>query len=111
MADYLPPEVTAAAMLGIVDLDPLMRPCPKCGNQLRSEVRTEWRTLEQASEIMGYTITAEDITSLGGSLDAFGRVKAAVPYVTCMHCGFDADGSLGGFVEPESPVHGSDADI
>lgn len=100
--DYLPAEVTVAAMRGH-DIDGLLRPCPECGSQLRADVRAEWRTLADTSEVMGFEVTAEIVRSSGGQLDSFGRVKAAVPWVSCMHCGFDADASLNGFADPESP--------
>lgn len=99
---YLPAEVTAAAMLGLVDLDPELVACPRCGNQLRSEVRDVWRTLAETSVVMEFEVTAEMVRESGGKLDAFGRVKCAVPYVSCMHCGFDADASRKAFIEPGS---------
>jgi hypothetical protein len=104
---YLPAEFTVATMLG-GDIDGLLIPCPVCGNQLRGDVRTQWRTLAEASELMGGTVTAEMVLGAGGKIDAFGRVKAAVPWVSCLHCGFDADGSITGFVNDPASLSSRD---
>lgn len=71
-------------------VDPMLRPCPTCGGQLRMEFKVEWRSLLDAAAVYGSTI-AEVIAS-GAKIDVFGRVKCGVPYVTCMACGghFDA---------------------
>lgn len=81
---------TRAAMDGTVD--PHLVPCPECGaDQLRAEVRTEWRPISEVCEMFG--ITPAVVKSSGAKLDGFGRVASAVPYVTCMSCGLDADAS------------------
>lgn len=89
---HLPPEVTAAQMLGVVDLDPMLIPCPNCcAQQLRAEVRTEWRSMSEVTSLYG--VTAAEIRASGATVDAFGRVASAVPHVTCMACGSDYDAS------------------
>lgn len=89
---YLPPEVTMAQLLGEVDLDPMLIPCPSCGAaQLRAEVRSEWRPMTEAVALYG--VTPEEIRASTAIVDAFGRVKSAVPYVSCMACGADFDAS------------------
>ena len=38
-----------------------------------------------------YGATPDQIRASGVTVDGFGRVKAGVPYVTCMACGLHAD--------------------
>lgn len=97
--EFMPVELTVAAMLGLVDIDPHLIPCPRCGNHLRSEVRTCWLSIAEASEASGIQLTPQMIRDAGGKLDTFGRVKSGVPFVTCMHCGFDANAAEDGFVD------------
>lgn len=81
---------TIAAMHGT--LDPSLAPCPDCGAaELRAEVKAEWRLLTEAAANAGVTPAA--IVLGGARLDGFGRVRCAVPYVTCMACGLHADAS------------------
>lgn len=98
------PEVidTLRAMSGAID--PELDPCPRCGGQLRAEVRTQMRSMAEVCAIFG--VTENDVRLSGAVVDAFGRVKSGVPYVTCMHCGFDADASKDSY--PSSPDSGSD---
>lgn len=70
-------------------VDPILEPCPKCGGQLRMEYKVEWRPMTEACAVLGAT-PAEVIAS-GVKVDSFGRVKAGVPFVTCMMCGLHAD--------------------
>lgn len=81
---------TLLAMTG--EIDPDLRPCPKCAGQLRAEVRPEWRPLSEVLERFP-DVTVADVLASAAQVNAFGQVKAGVPYVTCMHCGFDADAS------------------
>ncbi|MHC9046786.1 hypothetical protein ACYX8G_19550 [Microbacterium saperdae] len=90
--DKLPIEVTVAQMLGEVDLDPMLIRCPACGaTQLRVEVRTMWIPMPELLATFGGT--AADVRASGAIVDAFGRVKSAVPYCSCMACGADFDAS------------------
>ena len=90
MSDYHPGVyATLAAMTG--EMDTYTPPCPTCGGQLRAEVITEWRPIAEAVEMLG--VTVDQIRASGVKFDIFGRVKAAVPYITCMHCGMHADAS------------------
>jgi hypothetical protein len=91
-SEYLPVEVTVGMMTGQVDLDPMLIKCPACRQpQLRSEIRSEWRHIGEAAAIFG--VPERAIRDAGAKLDAFGRVQCAVPWVTCMACGADFDGS------------------
>lgn len=71
-------------------IDPLLTACPACGGQLRMEYKVEWRSLLDTANV--YSVTPAEVIASGASIDAFGRVKCGVPYVTCMACGghFDA---------------------
>ena len=68
------------------ETDTMLIPCPKCGGQLRSEIRAEDRPIEQVWAIFGRGAFPEVAP---GSL-----IRVGVPYVTCMHCGFDTAASL-----------------
>lgn len=72
-------------------MDSKLIPCPTCGGQLRAEYKTEWRSVTEACELYGVTVQQLEAAPL--QFNAFGQVLAAVPYVTCMHCGLHADGS------------------
>lgn len=72
-------------------IDPILEPCPKCGGQLRAEYKVEWRSVSEACALTG--ATPAEVVASGAKLDGFGRVKAGVPYVTCMMCGLHADAS------------------
>lgn len=90
---HLPPEVTMAQMLGEIDMDPMLIPCPGCGvTELRAEVRTEWKSLSEVQALYG-EVTEADLRAAGVTVDGFGRVKSAVPYVSCMACGRNFDAS------------------
>lgn len=70
-------------------VDPLLRDCPACGGQLRMEFKQEWRPVAEACAIYG--VTRDELLAAGAQFDGFGRLKAGVPYVTCMQCGIHVD--------------------
>lgn len=71
------------------EIDPVLEPCPNCGGQLRMEFKSEWRPVAEACALTG--ATPAEVAASGAKLDAFGRVLAGVPYVTCMMCGLHTD--------------------
>lgn len=71
-------------------IDPMLDDCPACGaHQLRMEFKVEWQPMARCCAVYG--VTPEQVRASGALVDGFGRVKAGVPYVTCMACGFHAD--------------------
>lgn len=81
--------VTLLAHLGKIDLDQYVVACPQCGGGIRTEVRVEARPMSEVLTL--FNVTEEQLRASGAKVDAFGRVKAAVPYGTCMGCGHDYD--------------------
>lgn len=71
-------------------IDALLDVCPVCANpELRMEFKVEWQPMARACALYG--VTPDQIRASGVTVDGFGRVKAGVPYVTCMACGLHAD--------------------
>ena len=71
-------------------IDALLDVCPVCAKpELRMEFKVEWQPMARACELYG--ATPDQIRASGVTVDGFGRVKAGVPYVTCMACGLHAD--------------------
>lgn len=90
-------EMLAGLMTAAGLIDPHLAACPNCGApELRAESRVEWRPLAEVCHLFG--VTAEDVRSSGANVSALGMVKSAVPYVTCMACGLDADASKEAFL-------------
>lgn len=88
------------------DIDPMLDNCPECGaNSLRMEFKVEWRPMSEACA--AYGVTPGEVIASGAKVDGFGRVKAGVPYVTCMSCGMHADASQE--PRPNQPNGGPDA--
>lgn len=90
-------ELAASLMAMAGTLDPHLGPCPQCGErELRAESRVEWRPLSEVCELMG--VTPADVRASGAKVSGLGQVKCGVPYITCMACGLDADGSREAFL-------------
>lgn len=71
-------------------VDPLLRECVACGkSELRMEYKVEWRPMAEACRVYG--VTPGEVRASGAKIDSFGRVKAGVPYITCMACGMHVD--------------------
>lgn len=96
-ADKNDVEMLAGLMTVAGLIDPHLAACPKCGaNELRGEARVQWRHISEVCDLFG--VTAEELRATGANISPLGMVKSAVPYVTCMGCGLDADASKGAFL-------------
>lgn len=84
---------TARMMLG-GSVDEYILDCPACGErQLRAEAVEEWRSVSSVATQM-QTTEAALLADTRVRRDTFGRMLCAIPYVTCMACGFHADATL-----------------